>query len=331
MKFIISRTDAIGDVVLTLPMAGVLRELYPESRIYFLGRAYTREVVLACEHVDEFLDWDQWKDLPDPEAVSALKAIGAETIIHVFPNKTIARLAKQAGIAQRIGTTNRLYHWWTCNKLVRLSRKNSPYHESQLNLKLLVPLGAKKLYQLDEIADYYGLTQLTPLPPAIATLLAPDRFNLILHPKSRGHGAEWGLENFRDLIALLPQERYKIFLSGTAEDGKLLTSLTQEFPFVTDLTGRMSLREFIAFIAAADGLVASGTGPLHLAAALGRHALGLFPPRRPIHPGRWAPVGPHAKFFVKNSNCEACKKTGDCSCIREIPAQELRDYLERQF
>ena len=330
MKFIISRTDAIGDVVLTLPVAGVLKKLYPGSYICFLGRAYTREVVQTCEYVDEFIDWDQWKDSADHEVVAALKNAGADTIIHVFPDKKIARLAKRAGIPQRIGTTNRLYPWWTCNTLVKLSRKNSPYHESQLNLKLLVPLGAKDLYSPDEIAGYYGLTRLSPLPADLAALLAPDKFNLILHPKSRGHGAEWGLENFRRLITILPRDRYKIFLTGTAEEGKLLTSLTAEFPDITDLTGRMSLKEFIAFIAAADGLVASGTGPLHMAAALGRHALGLFPPRRPIHPGRWAPVGRHAKFFVKETNCEACKRTGDCSCIREIPAEELRDYLDRQ-
>lgn len=331
MYFIISRTDAIGDVVLTLPVAGVLKKLYPDSKIFFLGRAYTREVVKACEYVDEFLDWDEWKDSADHEAVAALKSIGADTIIHVFPDKKIARLAKQAGIRQRIGTTNRLYHWWTCNTLVKLSRKNSPYHESQLNLKLLVPLGAKDLFPLDEIAGYYGLTRLSPLPKDIAALLAPDKFNLILHPKSRGHGAEWGLGNFRQLITILPQDRYKIFLSGTTEEGKLLTSLTHEFPQLTDLTGRLSLKEFVAFIAAADGLVASGTGPLHLAAALGRHALGLFPPRRPIHPGRWAPVGRHAKFFVKDSNCKACKKTGDCTCIRQIPAAELKAHLDRQL
>jgi len=330
MKFIISRTDAIGDVVLTLPVAGVLRELYPDSHICFLGRGYTREVIQSCVHVDEFLNWDEWKDLPEQEVVEKLEMLHADTIIHVFPDKKIATLAKRAGISQRIGTTNRLYHWWTCNTLVKLSRKNSPYHESQLNLKLLVPLGAKDLYSLDEIAGYYGLTRLTALPADIAALLAPDKFNLILHPKSRGHGAEWGLENFARLISILPQDKYKVFLSGTAEEGKLLTPLKEQFPFVTDLTGRLSLKEFIAFIAAADGLVASGTGPLHLAAALGRHALGLFPPRRPIHPGRWAPVGPHAKFFVKDIDCEACRKTGDCTCIREIPAEELRDYLDRQ-
>ena len=49
-----------------------------------------------------------------------------------------------ARIAERIGTTNRIYHWRYCNELVRLSRRNSVYHEAQLNLRLLAPLGAPK-------------------------------------------------------------------------------------------------------------------------------------------------------------------------------------------
>ena len=325
--FIISRTDAIGDVVLTLPVAGVLKSLIPDACILFLGRSYTEEVIRCCEHIDGFLNWDEWQKLPSPEAAKAMAATGADCIIHVFPQKEIARIASTARIPLRIGTTNRIYHWLYCNKRVALSRKNSPYHEAQLNLKLLTPLGAKDLYSLEEIAGYYGLTRVPPLSNAVRALLANDRFNLIMHPKSRGNGREWGLDNFRRLIALLPQERYKIFLTGTAADGQLLAPLIQEFPFVTDMTGRLTLGEFVAFIAAADGLVASGTGPLHLAAALGRYALGLFPPMRPIHPGRWAPVGPRAKFFVKDKDCQACRRSLDCSCIREIPAEELRDYL----
>ncbi|HTR30267.1 MAG TPA: glycosyltransferase family 9 protein [Puia sp.] len=326
--FIISRTDAIGDVVLTLPVAGVLRSLYPASRILFLGRSYTEEVVRCCEHIDGFLNWDEWQSLPPAEAARAMAATGADCIVHVFPRRGIARIARMARIKERIGTTNRVYHWLYCNVRVPLSRKNSPDHEAQLNLRLLTPLGAKERYSLPEIAGYYGLTRLPPLPASVASLPAPDRFNLILHPKSRGNGREWGLENFRQLIGLLPQERYRLFLTGSAAEGQLLTALTAEFPFLIDLTGRLSLGEFVAFIAAADGLVASGTGPLHLAAALGIHALGLFPPMRPIHPGRWAPVGVRAKFFVKDKDCAACRRSMDCPCIREISPRELVAYLE---
>lgn len=323
MKVIISRTDAIGDVVLTLPMAGVLRELYPESRIYFLGRSYTREVVEASVYVDEFINWDEYKDLPEAEAVENMKAIGADTIIHVFPNKQIARLSRRAGISQRIGTTNRIYHWLTCNTLVRLSRRHSPYHEAQLNLKLLVPLGAAALYSLDEIGGYYGLTRLAPLAPDIAGRIDPHRFNLVLHPKSRGSAREWGVDNFGELIWLLPKDRFNIFITGTAAEGDLVKPLLNEHPGVVDLTGRLSLAELMTFLSRVDGLVAASTGPLHLAAALGINALGIYPPIKPMHPGRWAPIGPKAAVFVKSTDCEACRKTGDCVCMRSVQPELL--------
>ena len=329
MKVIISRTDAIGDVVLTLPMTGVLRELYPGCHICFLGRSYTREVALACVHIDEFLNWDEYKDMPEQQAVDAFKAIGADTIIHVFPDKKIARLAKRTGISQRIGTTNRIYHWWTCNRLVKLSRKNSPWHEAQLNLKLLIPLGAKDLYTLDEIGGYYGLTRLAPLPADIAARIDPQRFNLVIHPKSRGSAREWGLDNFSGLIGSLPPDRFNIFITGTKAEGELLQPLLDKHPGIIDLTGRLSLGELMAFLAKADALIAASTGPLHLAAALGIYALGIYPPIRPMHPGRWAPVGPHATVFVKKEACEACRKTADCSCMRDIAPLLLKDYLER--
>jgi len=324
---IISRTDAIGDVVLTLPMAGVLRQLFPDARILFLGRSYTKEVVSASANIEAFLDWDEWKKLPEASAVRAIAATGADTIIHVFPNKQIALLAKKAHLKERIGTTNRIYHWGTCNRLVRLSRRNSPLHEAQLNLQLLRPLGAKAQYSLEEIANFYGLTHLAPLPAEVAALIDPHRFNLILHPKSRGSAREWGLDNFGELIRLLSQDHFKIFITGTADEGGLVQPLFQEFPFLVNLTGRLSLGELMSFLSRADGLVAASTGPLHLAAALGIHAMGIYPPIRPMHPGRWAPVGPKGKVFVKEGECEDCRKSGNCHCIREIRAGMLKDYL----
>jgi heptosyltransferase III len=329
--FIISRTDAIGDVVLTLPVAGVLRSLYPSARILFLGRSYTKDIIAACEHIDSFLNWDEWRELPAREAARAMASTGADCIIHVFPDKTIARVARMARIAERIGTTNRIYHWRDCNELVRLSRRNSNDHEAQLNLRLLAPLGARSDYSLEEIGrNYggnYGLTRLVPLPPQVEELLDPQRFNLILHPKSRGSAREWGLENYGRLIGLLPRERFKIFVSGTAAEGELLKPLLATHPEVTDLTGRLTLGQLMTFISKADGLLAASTGPLHLAAALGINALGIYPPIRPMHPGRWAPVGPKARVFVRAEYCEDCRRTGDCHCIREIQPGSVEQYL----
>jgi ADP-heptose:LPS heptosyltransferase len=236
-------------------------------------------------------------------------------------------MAKKAGIRERIGTKNRLFHWAYCNRLVPLSRKNSPFHEAQLNLQLLCTLGAKKLYSFQEIGGLYGMTRLGPLPALISASLEPGKFNLILHPKSRGSAREWGLENFRALIGILPSDQYKIFITGTAAEGKLAESLIDEFPSMTDLSGKLTLAQLVSFISRADGLVAGSTGPLHIAAALGIHALGIYPPMRPIHPGRWAPIGQQAEVFVLEKDCSACRKSKDCACIRAIQPGQVKECL----
>ena len=53
-KIILSRTDNIGDVVLALPMAGMIKKHYPDCKVIFLGRTYTKPIIDACENIDEF-------------------------------------------------------------------------------------------------------------------------------------------------------------------------------------------------------------------------------------------------------------------------------------
>lgn len=322
-RIIISRTDSLGDVLLCLPVAAVLRLLFPQCTIIFLGKAYTRELIACNEYVDEFADWEALR-----ETGQGLASLKADAIIHVFPVKEIAIDAKQAGIPLRIGTTGRFYHWMHCNKLVRLSRKHSSLHEAQLNLKLLVPLGAKRLFRIEEIYEYYGLTKYPVLTPEIRSLLSDKIFNLILHPGSKGSAREWGLANYSKLVELLPQDKFKIFVTGSAAEGEQMRAeLLAIHPQITDLCGKFSLSELIAFIANADGIVAASTGPLHIAAALGRNAIGIYPPIRPMHPGRWAPLGSCAYTLVASHKCSKCRKSGQCECMQEITPEMVRDQL----
>ena len=248
----------------------------------------------------------------------------------MFPKKEIAFLAKKAGIPLRVGTTNRLYHWFTCNRLIKLSRKNSALHESQLNFKLLNFLNTDTAVSLKDISNYYGFTRIPKLESIYVSLLDKDRLNVILHPKSKGSAKEWGLDNFSKLIRLLPVEKYNVFISGTADDGKLMQEFLNAFPQAINLTGKLSLQQFIAFIAQCDALVAASTGPLHIAAALGKKAIGLFSPKQPIHPGRWMPVGKNAHYLVFDENCEKCANKQDCNCISEISPQQVVDLLDKK-
>ncbi|OGX86215.1 hypothetical protein BEN47_01260 [Hymenobacter lapidarius] len=323
--FLVSRTDAIGDVVLTLPVCGQLKQRYPSCRVVLIGRTYTAPVAAACPWVDEFLNLDELLRQPEATQVATLQAFAAAAIVHVFPNKLLARLARKAGIPVRIGTRNRWQHWLTCNRLVALSRRHSPLHEAQLNLQLLQPLGFSDPLSLPEIARLVRLYPTEPLAVAMQQLLQArhaGQLNIILHPRSRGSAREWGLDNFGQLVRLLHQAGHRVFVTGTAAEGEELAAWRRQHAacLAADLTGQLTLPQFLAFIGGADGLVAGSTGPLHLAAALGRYALGLYPPIRPMHPGRWGPLGPHAEFTVFDKPaCDDCRaEPASCHCIRAI-------------
>lgn len=286
-RVLISRTDSIGDVILTLPILGIIKSYWPKARITFLGNAYTKAVIESCEHVEKFIDVN---DLTLEELI-----IGKfDHVIHVFPNKKVAKLCKEAGIKSRIGTSHRLFHWFTCNKLVNLSRKSSDFHEAQLNIKLLSPLKFKTNFQISELADYYGWKNSREMRDKISN----DKFNLIFHMKSKGSAAEWPVKQFMELANKLDVNKYKIYITGTEAEGELIKAECKDIldlPHVEVVTGKFNLNEFISFVSAVDGLLACSTGPLHIAAASGIHALGLYPNVRPMHAGRWAPIGAKAQ------------------------------------
>ncbi len=300
MRIIISRTDGIGDVILTLPMLGIIKSQIPNAHLIFLNRSYTTAIVAQCEHVDEIVNWDDFEKQSIRHQAEALKKLAADVIIHVFPRPEIARAAKLAAIPMRIGTTGRLFHIPTCNQLVRFTRKRSSLHEAQLNLKLLRPLKIKYRYPLRSISAYYGLKDPDATNSDVFNLLQPDRKNIILHPMSQGSAVEWGMKNYNELISLLPDSEYRIFLTGTEKEGTAFRPhLSIDGKLVHDISGKLTLKELMSFVSGCSALVACSTGPLHIAAALGVCAVGLYTSKRPLHPGRWAPLGSKATFLVQ--------------------------------
>ncbi|MEO8765118.1 MAG: glycosyltransferase family 9 protein [Ginsengibacter sp.] len=322
---LISRTDSIGDVVLTLPVAKVLKDYFPGVKISFLGKNYTKAVIDACVYVDEFVNVDDFLRVNTYSKISR-----PDSIIHVFPVKAVANRAKELRIPVRIGTTNRLYHWLTCNRLVKLSRQNSDLHEAQLNLKLLKGFDIKHDFSLKEIENAFGLKKMQPLKKKFADLLHKEKYNLIIHPKSKGSAKEWGLKNFIELTGLLDKNRYNIFISGTKKEREVLQPLFEAVgDMVTDIT-EMNLEEFISFIAQSDGMVANSTGPLQIAGTMGKYAYGIFPPLWPITPVRFGPLGGQTRSFVIEKNCSDCKNNSiECSCIQQVDPLWIKAALDK--
>ena len=324
--FLLSRTDHIGDVVLTLPMVKVLKQARPHCRVILLVRQSTQAVVQSCLDVDDVIGWESLSSLSVIQQVKILQSFHVTTLIHVFPNIKVAWLGFLARIPRCIGTSRRWYHLFTCCQRVRMSRAASLLHEAQLNLKLLSPLGLKSHYSLQE------LKQVITLKPKMNVKvdkwceqwLDNDRFKLIVHPFSNKSAREWPILSFISLINKLSSKHVQVVLTGSVSESKLIKDqMLPHCPHVLDTSGQWTLSELLSLIGRVDGLLAASTGPLHLAAASGCFALGLFPPKKHINPERWGPLGPKASAMVEAHPCTQSCDDGSCLCMQALTVDRV--------
>lgn len=321
-RIIVSRTDSIGDVMLTLPICHWIKQQAPTSHVIFLGKGYTKSVVEAYINVGQFEDWGEHANADASTQLNWMKSLKADVIIHVFPNKELASLAKKAKISKRIGTSHRLYHLLTCTDRVNFTRKNSDLHESQLNFELLRPLGLTEIPNLDVIIQATEAFQpeKETLPEPFETL---DNY-VILHPKSQGSAKEWPMEKYVGLAERLAESGRNVVFTGTENEGQLFRDQLPSSDKIFDSTGKLTLQQLMTLIGKSNGLIACSTGPLHIAGYSAIRAVGLFSPQRPIHPGRWKALGPKVSILV---GPEGGSNDPDYNCLEEITVDDAFEAL----
>ena len=317
-KIIVSRTDSIGDVVLTLPLCLWLKSSFPQATLVYLCKRYTKDVVQCFYPVDEIL---LLEDLEKSDHNTRNSLLQSDLILHVFPNKMVASWAKQAGITYRIGTSHRWFHWLNCNIRVSFTRKNSSLHEAQLNFNLVKPLG---LNTIPSLAEINLLSEGFRVPK---TNLPFNPGYVILHPLSQGSALDYPLNKYVALAEILANKGKQVLITGTAQEGNRIGAAFDHIAGVENVCGQFSLSELITLISEAEALIACSTGPLHIAGVLDIKAIGLFSSRIPIHPGRWKPLGNHSIAMVNDPYCNQCARGEDCRCITEIPVADIVDAI----
>lgn len=325
-RVIIAKTGHLGDVIISLPMATVLKRYFPQCQVIFLATGAACKIAEMSPHVDEVYAWENIHQQNKAQAVAALKALQADIFLHVNPDPYLAMVAKKAKIPVRVGSVFRWYNWFTCNRFALISRNSGKYNKRQLDLQYLQPLGIKSSFSYAELCDLYQFKK-RELPVAILELLNPQKFKLIIHPTLITSLYKWPIEHYSTLIEQLPAEHYQIFISGTPNEHDLIKPLLDRYPHVIDLAGKMSLDDYIIFLQHCDGLIAGSTGPLHMAAAVGIHSLGIYwANERYIK--RWEPVGLKAEIITSDTPTHSCPNGDPCHCMWSIPPEKVKQRVE---
>ncbi|MCX7651861.1 MAG: glycosyltransferase family 9 protein [Bacteroidia bacterium] len=325
LHWLISRTDRLGDLLLTLPMGNFIQKHLPEIEPIFLVSSYAAPLVARHDPPFQYIVWSKGVSLK-----------GYDAIIHAFPRSSIAWAALRVGIPVRVGTRRRWYHWLTCTHRPSISRRFSGRHEAALNLALLAPLLPAELRSAvldmswEQLLPYRARLRTAALFPSFLTHLASsDRPSVVLHIGSGGGAPLW--PHWQSLAQLLIERfpRALLIFTGNDREKSLIEGVVRGVSrdSYIDTAGKLSLDELISLIAHAALVIAGSTGPLHIAAAVSTPAIGLYPATAAMGPWRWRPLSPLTSVLSQNVMCAKCE-FANCHCLARIRPTQVIELVE---
>lgn len=353
---LINRTDAIGDTILTLPMADRLKQVYPDAQIIFLTSTRARDLFINHPYVDHCevyrADLSFFSRLK--QLIALFRKYKPDVFFHVGGTTLTALVAFFFKTPFRGGIKSRWPTFLSLKNGIRQSRSLLPISECDHNLELLGPL-------LGDISPFAG----APAPHitlsegerndachAFKAWLENEGFDsgrewIFIHPGMSGHTLNWASRNYARLILKLAKKYPKRFLfivSHTPSDEPYLGPLREHLSKVNDEEIKSSV---VFFNGALKGLrysmnvmsfgklfVGPSTGTTHLANCLGVSTIGIYSPIRAQSAVRWGPFyRTHSKVVVPDVVCGEVTRCAleNCpyyECMAKIEVDDLARECE---
>jgi lipopolysaccharide heptosyltransferase I len=320
------KPSALGDVVHALPVLSALRERFPTAHItWVVNRAYEP---LLRNHPD--LDATLPFDRGAAAAVAALSALRFAWTLRkarfdlVLDLQGLFRtglMAAASGASRRVGLSTAregASHFYT-----DIVADDRSLHAVDRNWRMAEALGAggaPKQFRLtlDPAAVAWAERQLADLP----------RPWLAVGVGARWLTKRWPPAHFADLVRETQKEFGGTAIFVGSRDDIPLSQATKALLTgpTLDLTGKSTLPQLAALLSAADVVLANDTGPLHLAAALGRPVVAPYTCTDVIRHG---PYGSFAGAVATTVPCRASyvRRCGHLSCMAELTPDRLRGPL----
>jgi heptosyltransferase I len=154
-------------------------------------------------------------------------------------------------------------------------------------------------------------------------------------PGARWMNKRWPIEHFSDLTKRIVAENAtaRFAILGGADDRELAAAIVQAAPDrCLDLTGKTSLPEMIEVVRHCESMITNDTGPMHVAAAMGKPIFALFGPTSAHFTG---PYGQINQVLRVPLPCAPCLK-GECAnainmeCLKLVTPEMVHANFRRR-
>lgn len=336
------RTDRIGDVILTTPVASILHNYYPEVKITFLASPYTAPLLCFHQYIDDIVTYhalDRHRGLKGHLLLAQeLKEKNIDAAICFSPSFEIVLALFAAGIPLRIGTG---YRWYSLflNSRIFEHRKYGLKHELEYNLSLLKPFVTELTDELSKNISFdFQLPQdIIFWGESIIDEMNITKDYIIIHPGSGGSAPNLSIRQYQSIIDyLIEYTTFDILLTGSISEKPLIREISDRFKSskIRDTAGLFGLEQLMVLIRNARLLISSSTGPLHIANALKTPVAAFYSPAITCSPVRWGPYHQQEWVLVPDIKpCKTCDKQGCVygNCLETISEKRIVSFIKQRL
>ncbi|MBS1515411.1 MAG: glycosyltransferase family 9 protein [Bacteroidetes bacterium] len=294
-KIIVSRTDNLGDVILTLPLITQINKNFPNAEVTFLVKKYVYDLIKDYPGINDFAFID---DLNSSASLRKFFRAGSfDLMFNVYPRFEIALAAFLAGVKIRAGTGYRWYSY-LFNKRNHEHRKTAEKHEAEYNLNLLNTVVRDKKFPVEFNFHVTG-NEIKNLSEKLKDKLDLNSDFIIVHVPSKGSAATLPCETFAEYINRFNSEFKDVKVIFTGVDGEedninSVINKIEDKTNIVNLCALLSLSELKVLIKKSQLFISNSTGPIHIAGALNKNIIGFYPRHLPASKTRWKPLSSNA-------------------------------------
>ena len=292
-RIIISRTDKIGDLVLSIPSFFMAKKMYPDAEIIVLVRQYNYEIVKNLPYIDRVIKIDDYRKL---ELIEKIKHFKADIFVALYNDEFVTKLAKASKARYRIGPLSKIKSFLIYNNGVWQKRSKSIKNEAEYNLDLIRKINHKKFDKAFEISTEIYYEEKHKF--GVEVFLKENQISkpiLVINPFMGGSAKNITDEQYTDLIKCILTKINSIeivltcHISEEERGQKILDGVSNKKLHLYANGG--DLLNLAAMIDKADIYFGGSTGPTHIAGALKKKIVALYPNKKTQSPTRWGVFG----------------------------------------
>jgi len=280
VKVLLVRLSALGDVVMTLPLANDLARAGHE--VHWLVNAAYAPLVGCSAAVARVWPWHGLAGAP--ALLRALRSASFDAVLDAQGLWKAALPAKLAGGRKLVGLTlTREPVAWLYDERVPAAGwgEHALLRYRRLGASLSAAAGDAPTYGITGADRGAVQEKLAALCPGSGPLV-------VANPNARWQSKRWPDAHWRALLQGLPAARR--LLIGTAGERAAMEAIAGGVPGVVNAAGAFDLPELWTVLGLADAVVTTDSAAQHLAAAQDRPLVVLFGPTDPQRTG----PGPYA-------------------------------------